>query len=96
MIDTDKYWTPDVALSDDETTDCVQSNVGDELPSKTPNHCETYTLSTSVRSITWLLLLGSSAVTVVTAVLVKNSLAYFDYLIACSLGLWLGWRILLN
>ncbi|TEB18795.1 hypothetical protein C9890_0321 [Perkinsus sp. BL_2016] len=100
MINTDKYWTPDVALTDDDTaTDCVYLSDSSDRKTSITTEAISFSatpwnsLSVSMRSRTWCFLLGSSAVTVVTAVLFKTTAAYFDYLIACSLGLWLGWKL---
>jgi hypothetical protein len=85
---TEKYFMPDVALTDDDDilTVCTEDSLLDVYTKPMPS-------ASSVRGRTWIILLTSSLVTIVTAgVLVKNTATCFDYLIACSLGLWLGWR----
>lgn len=90
MTDTDTYWMPDCELSDDDLTDCTESS-RDYVSMPRASSCAA--ANSSVRGRTWLILLTSTAFTVATTVLVKITVGHFDYLIACSLGLWLGWKI---
>jgi hypothetical protein len=94
MTDTDKYWMPTI---DDDEFNVVDPDVNSRdlliptLPSEESLISRIPKSSASIHSRILLFLLLSSTVTVAT-VLVKHTVAKFDYLIACSLGLWLGWR----